>query len=336
MTNATKTLSLLFAGSVLLALLTSWGWSSSSSAAFQEELLAVDTAQVQAVHIDRSDGSSLRLRRADNGWTVTPNDGSEKYSASPQAIDRLFSTLPSLRVNAVATRQPEKHARYGVDSTGTRVTLLDADDEPLGQLYVGQTQMQRPQSGGSRQQLRRQQRGSLITYVRPDGQPDVYSVEAPLRSVVGRPLTDWRDKQIWAVDRSKIRRIEFDYPADSSFTITRLAPSDTASTATPDSWISEEDTLDAGAVSPLLRTLASPRASGFINDLSPDTFGDAPYTIRLHLADDTQRTLRLRPAEESDNYAATAETYPYVVELNASQWDRSVLQGRDELLTEDE
>lgn len=336
MTNATKTLSLLFAGSVLLALVSSWGWSSSSSAAFQDQLLAVDTAQVQTVHIDRSDGSALRLRRADSGWTVTPNDGSEEYSASAQAIDRLFSTLPSLSVHAVATRQPEKHARYGVDSTGTRVTLLDANDEPLGQLYVGQTQMQQPQSGGRQQQLRRQQRGSLITYVRPVGQPDVYSVEAPLRSVVNRSITDWRDKQIWTVDRSKIRRIEFDYPADSSYTITRLSPSDTTSAATPDAWVSEEDTLDTGSVTSLLHTLSSPQASGFINELSPDTFGDALYTIRLHLADDTQRTLRLRPAEESENYAATTETFPSVVELNASQWNRTVLRDRDELLPENE
>lgn len=332
MTNATKTLSLIFAGTVVLALITSWEWSSTSSAAFEEELLAVDTAQVQAVRIDRSNGSSIRLHRTGSGWGVSPSDTSAEYQASSRAINRLLSTLPSLSVNAVVTRQPDKHARYGVDSTGTRVTLLDGDDEPLGQVYVGQTQMQQPQSGGQQQRFRRQRRGTLITYVRPADQSDVYSVEAPLRSVVDRSVTDWRNKQLWAVDRSQIRRVEFDYPADSSFTIMRAAPSDTASAATPDSWISEGDTLDTRSVSSLLRTLSSPQASGFANDLSPESFGDALYTIRLHLANDTQRTLRLRPADGSEAYVAATEAFPYVVEVNATQWDRSVLQGRSELL----
>lgn len=335
MTNATKTLSLIFAGSLVLALATSWGWSSSSSAAFQEDLLSVDTAQVQSVRIDRANEATVRLHRSMDGWQVSSSDTSTGYPASTQAIDRLFSTLPSLSVNAVATRQADKHARYGVDSTGTRVTFLDDDDERLGQLYIGRTQRQQPQSAGQQPGMQPQRRGSLLTYVRPADQSDVYSVEAPLRSVVDKDLTAWRDKQIWALDRSQIRRIEFVYPADSSFTIERAAPSDTGAAVTPNTWISSGDTLSTRSVRPLLRTLSSPQASGFVEELSPDTFGEALYTIRIQLADETQRTLRLRPAEENEGYIAAADPFPYVVQLPASQWEGSVLQGRPALL-EDE
>lgn len=334
MTNATKTLSFLFAGTLVLALATSWGWSSSSSAAFQEELLAVDTSQVEAVRIDQGSGSSIRLHRTEDGWTVSPSDTSAEYPASAQAVDRLFSTLPSLSVNTVATRQPDKHARYGVDSTGTRVTLLDADDAPLGEMYIGQTQMQRPQPSGPRSQMQRRRQGTLLTYVRPADQPDVYSVEAPLRSVVDRNLTDWRDKQIWALDRSQIQRVDFEHPADSSFTIERVTSSDTASAAAPDAWISAGDTLNSRSVSSLLRTLSSPDASGFAENLSPDTFGEALHTIHLQLKNGSRRTLRLRPNQAGDTYLTVADGFPYVAELPQDRWDRSVLQGRTALRTD--
>jgi hypothetical protein len=124
MTNATKTLALIFASTLALALATSWSWSTASSAAFQEQLLAVDTSAVQAVRIERPSRPSIRLAQTDNGWRVSPGDTSATYPAGTRAVDRLLGTVPALEVSAVATRQPDKHPRYGVDSTGTTVTML--------------------------------------------------------------------------------------------------------------------------------------------------------------------------------------------------------------------
>lgn len=331
MTNATKTLSIIFAGTVALALVTSLSWSGSSSAAFQQELLAVDTSQVQAVRIERSDAPSVRLHQTADGWSVVPEDTAAEYPADAQSVRRLLSRVPSLNVSAVATRQPDKHPRYGVDSTGTRVTLLGTDDEPLGGLIVGRTRMQQPQSGGQRQRRPRMNQGTLLTYVRSPDQPDVYSVQQSLPSVVNQSITDWREKQLWAVNRSQIQRVEFDYPADSSFVIERASSPDTAQT-TSDSWISEGDTLDTSSVSALLRRLTSPQADGFVDGMSPDNFGTTQYTLRLQLNDGSQRRIRLRPAASGDAYAAAVDGFPYVVHLQKSQWDQNVLQGRSAFL----
>ncbi len=332
MTNATKTLALIFAGTVALALATSWSWSTTSSAAFQEELLAVDTSAVQAVRIERSQASSVRLERTSDGWAVAPSDTSATYPASAQSVTQLLSTLPALQVSAVATRQPDKHPRYGVDSTGTTITMLGADDEHLGQLIVGRTQIRRPQSGRQTQNplQRQQRRGTPITYVRSPDKPDVYSIEQSLRSLTSRSVEDWRDTQIWAVDRSQVQRIDFRYPADSSFTVERVSPSDT--TAGPDAWVSAGDTLSRNDISSMLRTLSSPQADGFVENMASENFGEALYTVRLQLTDGSRRTLRLRPTSAGEQYRATAEGFPYVVELQKSRWDRSVLKGRGALL----
>lgn len=333
MTNATKTLAIVFAATLLLALASTWGGSASSSAAFQDQLLAVDTSAVQAVRIERSGASSVRLERGDDGWSVTPTDTSATYPASSQSVNQLFSSLPALDVNTVTTRQPDKHPRYGVDSTGTRVTMLDAGDEPLGELIVGRTEMQRPQSQDRRQNpMQRMRQGTAITYVRPPDRPDVYSVEPSLRSVTSRSLTDWREKRLWTIGRSDVRRVDITFPGDSSFTMQRTAPSDTAATGAPDTWLSAGDTLATSEVSSLLRTLSTPRADGFVEGASPDDFGEAPYQVRVQTADGSRRTLRLRVASSGESYVAAASTFPFVVELDKNQWDTSVLRGRSALL----
>jgi hypothetical protein len=333
MTNATKTLAIIFAGSLAIAFATSWSWSSSSSTAFQEKLLAVDTSAVQAVRIERSDGPTVRLERAESGWSVAPSDTTATYPASATAVQDLLRTLPSLQVNTITTRQTNKHPRYGVDSTGTRITMLGSGGESLGSLIVGRTRIRRPQRGQGQnpmRRMRRQRRGSPITYVRRPDKPDVYSIETSLSPITSRSIDDWRDKQLWAVDRSKIRQIDVTVPGDSSFTMRRAAPSDTASAAAPDTWLSAGDTLKTAEVSSMLRTLSSPTADGFVEGASPDDFSGARYTVRLQTADGTRRTLRLRPDRE--NYVAVADGFPYVVTLPKSSWDSSVLQGRSALL----
>jgi len=334
MTNATKTLAIIFAGTLALALATSWSWSTTSSAAFQKDLLAVDTSAVQAIRIEHSDRPTVRLERSGGSWSVAPADTSVTYPASAQSVDQLLGTLPTLQVSAVATRQPDKHPRYGVDSTGTFVTMLGADNDQLGQLLVGRTQIQRSQSGGQRRTpMRRQRRGTPITYVRPPDRPDVYSVEQSLRSLANRSVEDWRDKQIWALDRSQIQRVDFRYPADSSFTARRVSSGDTATTS--NAWVSAGDTLSRSEVSSMLRLASSPEADGFVEDTSPKDLGDAPYEIRLHLSgrrSGTRRSLQLRPNLSGKHYIATATGYPYVVQLRADSWDQSVLQGRSAYL----
>ena len=334
MTNATKTLALLFAGTVALAVVTSWSGSGPSSAAFQEQLLAVDTSAVQAIRIERSDGPPVRLQRTDTTWVVAPTDTAATYPADGRAVTQLFDTLPSLQVSAVATRQPDNHPRYGVDSTGTRVTMLGTGNEPLGSLIVGRTRIQRPQSQGRSQnpmqRMRRRRGGTPITYVRAPDRPDVYAVEQSLRTVANRSVEDWREKRIWAVDRSDVQRIDFTVPGDSSFTMQRAAPDDTASAVGPSTWVSRGDTLSSSAASSVLRTLSSPQADGFVIGTTPDALGEPRYQIRLHLRDGSRRTLRLYPPSDGA-YRGVASGFEYVVRLQTSTWDE-VLRGRSALL----
>lgn len=341
MTNATKTLALFFVGTLAMAVATAWSGGGSSSAAFQDKLLAVDSSAVEAVRIERPKGS-VRLVRSGDGWNVRSGSQSPAYRAQDQTIERLLSEMPALQVNAVATRQTDKHPRYGVDSTGTTVTMLDANDEPLGSLLIGRTEFRsndqsQQQTPGPMQQMR-QNRGTQVTYVRTPDKPDVYSVEKSLASLVNRNVEDWRDKSIWGVAQSKIQRVDLTMSGDStaaanrSYTLQRTAASDTSSASS--TWTSNGDTLSTDAVSSLLRIVSSPRANSFANDKSPDNLSNPRYTVRLQLADGTERTLTLYPdSADDETYLATATDYPYVARVLKSRWDDSVFKSRSSLLS---
>ncbi len=340
MTNATKTLALFFVATLALAGATSWTGGNASSAAFQNELLAVDSSAVHAVRIERAN-RSVRLEKSEDGWTVRPEDGSTAYTAQTQSVERLLSTLPGLKVNAVATRQSDKHPRYEVDSTGTTVTLLNDSDEPVGSLIVGRTEFRsddqsQQQKPGPMQQMR-QNRGTQITYVRDPNRDDVYSVEKSLSSLVNRNVENWRDKSIWRVDKSKIQSVEVTMAGDSaaadqSYTLQRTNASN--GNGGSDTWVSASDTLATDAVSGMLRIVSTPRANSFANDKSPEDLSDPHSTVRIKLADGSERTLRLYPDPSADNtYLAAASEYPYVAHVLKSRWDDSVLQSRSALLS---
>ena len=328
MTNATKTLAIIFAATLALAVASSWSWSGSSGASFQTELLPVDTSAVQAMRIAQGDGPTVRLQKADDGWTVRPDDAESSYPAQTSSVDRLLNTLPSLPVKAVATRQTDKHPRYGVDSTGTTVTLLGSGDEELGALLVGRTEFRsRNESDGKSSPMQRMRRqGTNITYVRAPDRPDVYSVEADLESMLNKSVTDWRDKTIWGVAQSDIQRVQLtttgdSATADTSFRFQRTVPSDTAASPKP-TWISDGDTLSTDAVSSVLTTVASPRASGFAENTAPEDLSNPTHTVRLRLSDGSEHTLTLYPdPTSSDTYLATASDYPYVARIQKRRWD---------------
>lgn len=314
MTNATKTLGVLFVGLTALTGLTAWLQGPSASEAFRRTLVALDTAAVQTLIVQPTpDEAPVRLARADAGWTVQRGPDGPAYPADAEAVRRALDALAALRANAVVTRQPEKHARFQVDSTGTWVTARDADGNALAELVLGRMHFA--------------QRRQPNTYVRPAAEPAVYEVEGMLNTRFNNDVEGWRAKRVWSLDRSRITRIELDYPADSAFAIER------ATTAAGTAWLSRGDTLQTGAVGQLLDELATLDAAGFADDLTPEAFGAAPYLVRLHLDNGTQRAVRLRPAEDDASvYRAVATDYPYVFEVRASTWDRRVLQGRAALL----
>lgn len=310
MTNATKTLSLIFAISLGLLLLQLLLGSGGQSEIFRDRLVEADPAEVNRFTLEHPpDTSFVELLKTNGTWQVQANN--ETFEADSQKIETALQELTEMQVEALVTRDPEKHSRYRVDSTGTFITLFE-DDSQSGQLIVSSAQA----PGGS---------GDI--YVRVPGDDRVFSVSGLRRSSIQSNYNNWRDLTVWNLPADSITEIRFQYPADSSFTMRKENGS----------WLAGADTLDEQKTSTLTNMLADLDVSGYPPEEMEQIDSEPTYTIDFSLNDGETKTLafyRFVDAEPAPLYKVRASGYPYTFTLAKRTWDQSVLRSREEFLRE--
>lgn len=96
------------------------------SGAFDPEPSTIDLPDpgIREERVERIDvrtaGGSFSLVRADSSWTVA---GDPPVAADTAAVQRLVRDLSDLEIASLVSRMPDRHARFGVDSTATEVVV---------------------------------------------------------------------------------------------------------------------------------------------------------------------------------------------------------------------
>ncbi len=191
----------------------------------------MNESSIDVVRLNASDGP-IELRREDAVWTANG------FRADEAAVDRLLGLLPDVEIGDLAATNPGNHDRMGVseDSAATFEVDMGADTRTL---LVGK---QGPRFG--------------TAYGRLPGEDAVYVIEGDLRVHLRRTLDDWRDKEIVAIDSSRVGRIEVERDGDAY----ALVRGDSA-------WTFEDGgEVDAFQVRNVLIELSSMIASGFLTE----------------------------------------------------------------------
>lgn len=309
MTNATKTLSLIFAFAIVLLLLQLFVGGSQESEIFQGDLVSTVPSQVNRITFNQpSDTSFVELEKVDGSWQVLANN--EIFEADSQKIKVALREWNNMEVEALVTRDPSKHSRYRVDSTGTIISLFDGEQQ-LDGLFVGTSQI--PGNSGD-------------IYIRIPNDDRVFTVEGLNRSSIEANFNYWRDLTVWSVPPQSITEIRFNYPADSSFSIQKENGI----------WMAEADSLDQQKTSTLTSMLGRLRAAGYPPDeIDASLSNDPMYSIEFLMESGESKTLnfyRFIEAEPAPFYLSTASGYPYTFTLAKRTWDQAVLLSRDNYL----
>jgi len=204
----------------------------STSGVSDRMLVTFDSSTVDKVDI-RSGTGSVTLQREGVQWMmVSPL----RYPANEAAIKEALEKAGHIRLENVASSNPQKQSVYQVDSTGTLVRLYEGGKETAA-FIVGKM-------GSSYTE----------TFVRKEKSNDVYSASGTLGYVFSKPVKEWRNMEIFKADQAALRNIRFQY-GDTTFA---LSNADSV-------WRVDRDSASPSAVRSFLAALSNFQADDFVD-----------------------------------------------------------------------
>jgi hypothetical protein len=173
-----------------------------------------------------------------------------------QKIRDVFVQLQAIKPNRLAARDESKWNELQVDSTGTRVKVYEGSKLTLD-IVLGRFAFQQPRS--------------MNTYVRLYNDKDVYEVDGFLDMTFNQGAKVFRDGTIIKSNSDNWQQLQFSYPADSSFQLTR----------SNNKWFLNSQPTDSVKTVNYLRRLANLSNSNFVDDIKIDTTATPAFSLNI-------------------------------------------------------
>lgn len=161
-----------------------------------ENLVTVDSAKADRIEISTPESHVTLEKRGVQWFVVSPVED----RADDKNIGTALQRASDLRVKSIVSERPEKHGIFQVDSGGTRVTIRQADGEPVS-FIVGKNSP-----------------SSAETYMRKESSDEVALVDGAFSWVFNKQVKEWRDRTLLSVPKESIREVGFRY-GDTTFTL---------------------------------------------------------------------------------------------------------------------
>ena len=231
-------------------------------------LVNVDTARITAIYLypQAEKGNELVFRKTDKEWRIS--DGKKDAPVEPATMKNLLTSILNIRPRQLVAKGKDTWKKFDVtDSLATRLKVMEGNKKTLD-LYIGRFKINRsntpPQYGGY---------GGGVTgtsYVRGEGQKEVYAVDGFLAMTFNQGMNAWRDQRFLKLDRYKINKITFTYPADSGF----VAVEDTTS-----HWKIGNHPADSAAMASYVSKLPYRRYTTFADGYTPPAQADYQIVV---------------------------------------------------------
>ena len=228
-----KIAGLIFLALLILVILTEIGGSKKGERSFKSELVNFNNAEVTRIllHPNSQNGKSLTLNKENDVWMVT--DGEKSYKADQNNVTSMLNSINKLTAESLISSSKEKWSTYEVnDSLGSKVKVF-SDKKVLADLIVGKIKFAQPQK--------------ISTYIRLADEKQTYSVNGFLSMTFNRDMNQLRDKTILNAKINELVKLEFNYPADSSFTLSNRN----------DQWYLNNQLADSAAVKQYFKNIHS-------------------------------------------------------------------------------
>lgn len=251
---------------------------------FRDVLVNIDTTAVSEILIypKSQNHKEVKLFKEKENWKVTLS-GNKSASVPGKRMTDVFNQLLAIKPQRLAARGEDKWSEFQVDSTGSKVIVKQGDKVVLD-LIIGRFSFQQPRS--------------MSTYVRLSNDADVYVVDGFLDMTFNQGVNIFRDAAIINDDFNNWNQLQFDYPFDSSFTVSR----------TGNSWFINGIKTDSLKTANYLTRLSRLTDSKFIDDFSP--VNPAAPVYKLSITTEDFRFIEINGYKENDRYVISSSQNP--------------------------
>ncbi len=227
---------------------------------FNSNVLKIDTSQVASFSIKANTAkNAIKFFKKEDIWFVKKANKEDK--ANTETVKELFNVFAQLKVKNVVGLNQDTWKNFKLtDSLATKLNIFDRSNHLIKSLLVGKFTYHQNQStpySYGRQNV------SGNTYVRLADGKKSFLVNGFLPMMINRDFNQFRNNQLLKLDKNKLSKIIFEYPADTGFTITKQ-----------DSmlWlVNGIDTIKQGVINNYLTAIADVKNTSFEDKLKPNT-----------------------------------------------------------------
>jgi hypothetical protein len=228
-----KILTAIFTALLVIVILVELADSRKGGRTFREDLVEVEAGEVTSMEIfpKVAGGEMIKLTRQDEMW-FAESEGN-RYNADGAMVGSMISELNRVQPESVVATEESRWEQYEVtDSLGTRIKLYNGQ-EVLADLIIGKFSFSQPRK--------------MTSYVRINGEDEVYGVDGMLGMSFNRNLNSFRDRTVISSSVADWSKLTFSYPADSSFVLQKAG----------DGWMVDGQPADSVAVEEYFSSLGN-------------------------------------------------------------------------------
>jgi hypothetical protein len=252
----------------------------SRSKSFKAEIVEIDTAKVTRLLIE-SKGEHLELIKENNAWKVSIGEG--KYAAAQKSsVKSTLNSLLTIKPSRIAAKKEDKWKEYQVDSAGTRVQVFEGGkstlDLVIGRFGFNQQAMQQ------QQQMMMGGRGGqqFYSYVRLKNENEVYVADNFMGMSISSDASSYRNKQLLSLTTDNISKIQFNYPADSGFVLSKI----------DSTWSIFGSPPDSASVASYLSDIRYVNNSNFVDDVPASAL--VSPTVSMNISQNSQPDIMVK------------------------------------------
>lgn len=179
---------------------------------FRQLIVEVDTVDVDQIVVvpKLGEGNQLTIRKQGNNWMLL-SDG-KQYSADKQKVEQILQAMVVLEPMRVAATSEDKWESYQVtDSLAPRVQFY-SDGQLLSDVYIGKFTFVQSPNQQQNPYMQQQPQGTMVSFVRVNGEDEVYAVEGYLGMMIKTEPDHYRNKILCEINSEDITSVIFQYP----------------------------------------------------------------------------------------------------------------------------